>query len=260
MTPSGREDHVSQDDLLRYLDGELSPGERARAGGHLDGCAACAVALGELRARSGRVDALLRELDAAPAEGLPPRTLPAAARRRRGWQAPSRRAAVAAGLLLGAAALAPPLRAAAGDWLAGAWAALAGSPRQAPAPSPAPPAAQTPSSAAGSGVRLAPRGDEFVLEFATRQAGGTLTVRPEPGPEVAVEAAGAGGAPLLVLPGGVRIRNTAASTASYRVALPPAVRRVRVRVGGGAEVVVGRAGLGPGGRTVELAGQRGNRE
>ena len=103
-------------------------------------------------------------------------------------------------------------------------------------------------------------GDEFVLEFATRQAGGTLTVRPEPGPEVAVEAAGAGGAPLLVLPGGVRIRNTAASTASYRVALPPAVRRVRVRVGGGAEVVVGRAGLGPGGRTVELAGQRGNRE
>jgi hypothetical protein len=105
-------------------------------------------------------------------------------------------------------------------------------------------------------VRLAPRGEEFVLEFAARQAGGTLTVRPDPGSEVAVEATGGGGAPLLVLPGGVRIRNTAASTASYRVALPPGVRRVRVRVGGGAETVVGRAGLGPEGTVVELRGAR----
>ncbi|HEX2191386.1 MAG TPA: hypothetical protein VHG51_20915, partial [Longimicrobiaceae bacterium] len=119
------------------------------------------------------------------------------------------------------------------------------------APPPALPPAPAPAPPAGSGVRVAPRGDEFVPEPASRQAGGTLTLRADPAPEVAVESVGPGGAPLLVLPGGVRIRNDAASTASYRVALPPTVRRVRVRIGG-EERVYSHGMLGSGGKTVEL--------
>ncbi|HEX2189160.1 MAG TPA: zf-HC2 domain-containing protein, partial [Longimicrobiaceae bacterium] len=101
MTPSTREEHVSRDDLLRWLDGECAPGERARIGGHLERCAACMTTLETLRTRSERLDGLLRELDVErPGDHLPRRP---PARRAPRWSAPVRRAAVVAGLLVGAA-------------------------------------------------------------------------------------------------------------------------------------------------------------
>jgi len=51
------EQHV-RDDLSAYLDGALSPAERALVQGHLDGCAACRAAAAELAATARLIAAL----------------------------------------------------------------------------------------------------------------------------------------------------------------------------------------------------------
>lgn len=58
--------HLEEGTLQELLDGELPPGERARAEAHLAACGACAGELAELRGLTERTSALLGLVEAAP--------------------------------------------------------------------------------------------------------------------------------------------------------------------------------------------------
>jgi hypothetical protein len=58
--------HLEEGTLQELLDGELPPGDRARAESHLATCSACAGELAELRGLTERTSALLGLVEAAP--------------------------------------------------------------------------------------------------------------------------------------------------------------------------------------------------
>ncbi len=60
--------HIIEDELLAYLDGELSPERRATVSVHLEGCQACAAELAGMRSASQALSAALGRIDVpAPA-------------------------------------------------------------------------------------------------------------------------------------------------------------------------------------------------
>jgi len=58
--------HISDEQILAYLDGELSPAERQRVGAHLEGCWTCRSTMGELQARIGSFVQFRKDLLPAP--------------------------------------------------------------------------------------------------------------------------------------------------------------------------------------------------
>ncbi len=167
---------------------------------------------------------------------------------------------VAAGLLLaaGVAAAAPRIA---------AWVRGSGAPGAPARPAPARVAAPAPSTPGAyvttADVSFAPRGDTLHVAVDAPQRAGTLElaragadaraarieVRAAPVDGSPADAASAGGgrppapARLLVLPDGVRVRNAAGESASYRLSVPAQVRAVRVVVGAGEPAVVDAARL-----------------
>jgi hypothetical protein len=77
-----------------------------------------------------------------------------------------------------------------------------------------------------------PTGERFRLLLAAPQSEGALHLFAAPGDTASGEIVGADDADLLVLPDGLGIRNTAFSTADYRVAVPRGIARIDVRVAG----------------------------
>jgi hypothetical protein len=75
--------------------------------------------------------------------------------------------------------------------------------------------------------------DPVTIRVATRQAaGGTLTIQAGTEPIVSATITGeANGAELRVLPEGLRITNTRASTAGYLIRVPAGLSRVMVVIG-----------------------------
>ncbi|HEX6748196.1 MAG TPA: hypothetical protein VF092_12950 [Longimicrobium sp.] len=248
--------------LLRLMDGEADPAERADAARHVETCIACRERMARVRLRRERLTAMLAAADfpipgsIAPASAkTEPEVIPLRARR----PAPARpratwlRAAATIVLLLAAAAMATPARAWIAQWLGARWAAITHretTPRPAPAPAPAAPVA--PQTRTSAQVRFVPAGSELRVDVAHPQAAGALTLVPVAGPSAGAEVVGGDEVNLLVIPAGVRIGNADGTVASYRITVPEAVRRVRVRIAGGGEVVVPRAEIG-GGRTIPLA-------
>jgi hypothetical protein len=248
-------DHASDGALLRLLDGEAGGAERSALLAHVAGCDACRARQGALAADAAAVREALSGAPAAPAFTWADVERRAALRRapRRAGPAPRApawawRAAAALLLAAGVAAAAPAV----GRW---ARARLGGG---APAPAaPAPvarPAAPPAAGAAASAVAFAPAGDEVVVSFEARQAVGTLElVRAEGGDAVRATVLGdPARARLLVLPGELHVRNAGAD-ASYRVAVPEAVRRVRVRVAGAEAANLDAAALRSAPARVDLA-------
>jgi hypothetical protein len=79
-----------------------------------------------------------------------------------------------------------------------------------------------------------PAGAQLVVRFDERPAARSLeVVRGDDSRAAAQVVARAGSEVLLVLPGELRVRNSRASTADYRVTLPSPVRRVLLHVGPG---------------------------
>jgi hypothetical protein len=217
--------HLAEHDLVRLLDEELGGGNAALAA-HLDLCAACTERRDVLERRSMRLREALAAADPAPRVlALHPDALvrPTVRRPAYAWRA----AAAFAVLLVGSLAV-PPVRA----WIAqraGAIMDLA-SGRHRPTAA-APVRAPVPPDTAGR-LTFAPVGPQLVLEVASRQAAGVLVV--ETVADTAISALVVGereAAELTVLPGGLRVRNTRASTASYLVAVPLLLEEVAVRIG-----------------------------
>ncbi len=233
-------EHLSDGDLVRFLDTEGEPAERERMDGHLRRCDPCGQRLDSLRRRSQRLSVLLTQT--APAAPEP--DVLAVARTRKTWGVqPWLRAAAAVLVVLSAALLAEPVRAWVADFLGITRTELAAPPQPEPGATPVTPVAPE----AGTRVGFTPTTAEIELDVASYQAGGAIRFQAGEVAEVTVQVQ-EGTADLLVLPSGIRIRNTPESTADYQVTLPDGVRQVRVRVGGGAPRVIPAARIAAGER------------
>lgn len=263
--------HLDDGDLLCLLDGEAEAASRADAATHLDACAECRRRMERYRTRRERLAHLLARADfpvpAAAGPATAPKLVPdaadgakviplrprAAGRPGRFTDRPWLRAAAVVLLLLAAATVATPARAWIVEWVTRQWARVA---HREPAPAPrvvrtpdAPPAPPQ----ASAQVRFVPGGSELRVEVAHPQPSGVLTLVRVDGPAASAEVMGTQPVELLVVPSGLRIRNTASTVAEYRVQVPDGIRRVRVRIAGGRETVVERAEIGGGPRTIPLA-------
>lgn len=84
-----------------------------------------------------------------------------------------------------------------------------------------------------SRVSFIPVETEFLVSVQAFQVSGRLTVVVVEGPRAFGEILGEGaGIDLLVLPGGIEVRNGPGSVAGYTVGVPRSLQRVHVRVGG----------------------------
>lgn len=206
------ESHMDEGALVRLLDGASPPEEATRVREHLERCAECAAVSVELQGLSNAFARVLRTEDAKSV-------------RVRWWTTPIVRIAAVLLLAIGAMLAAPPVRA----WFADRWeevkalftAGAAPPDQSAPAP-PKPPSSR---------VGLAPQGDVFVIELASAQAVGTLTVDVGTGAAYADVIGGDGGDEVIVFPTLLRIDNTPASTTAFHVRLPATLRAIEVRIG-----------------------------
>lgn len=268
--------HLDDGELLALLDGEADDAERVDLETHLAACAECRARMERYRLRRDRLATLLAGADfdipastsltSAPTSTVdvaneaeaPDRKViplrPRAAEPRRFVDRPWLRAAAVVVLLAAAAAIATPARAWIIAFVSRRWSHITQQP-QTPSPrtTPAPPVQRPPEPVQASAqVRFVPAGAELRVEVAHAQAAGSLTLVSVDGTAASGEVVGVQAVEMLVVPSGLRIRNTAAATADYRVQVPEAVRRVRVRIGG-REIVVERIDLGGAGKTISLA-------
>lgn len=246
--------HPDDDVLVRLMDRELTAGERAAVRAHVEGCCGCAERLEELTMASGwwadQVSAADREI--AVDELARARALAAA---RAAFAAKSaaahsprpaylRVAAAVALLVLGGLAARPV-----SAWVGSMVGRSAGELVEAPGHEVVDLLAFF-----GATVSFMPGEGEFRIELAAQPAGGSLILAEAPDDRASAQASGAEGGAILVLPGGLQVENTSASTADYRVLLPPGrVNRVVVTAGGEllADVPLSAGGAA---RTIDLAG------
>jgi anti-sigma factor RsiW len=231
MISTRAERHGTDGELIGILDGEA---DAARSvGAHVDTCVACSARLAVLQHRADRLSEVLAMNEPPTVERA--RLFPAPdriaeayrrARRRPLWSRPGMRAAAGILLLAGVAAASP-----ARGWVLDRVPWRRAEPAREPGVADRT-TAPAPRQVAGSIVRFAHDSDELVIRFAVRPAAGTLTLLV--GDDLRSSAqivSGADGEAFLVLPSELRIRNAAASLASYEVMLSPTLRRVRVELG-----------------------------
>ncbi|HEU4561600.1 MAG TPA: hypothetical protein VFS20_27490 [Longimicrobium sp.] len=209
---------------------------------HLAACPACAARVDEARRDWARVTSLLASGDPTPEEwallpAAPPRAPSIPLRPRRApWL---RWAAAIVGITLLAGMAVPPLRAAVIAWLQRGWSAVAG---EDPAPGPVPPPVSPPPAAVeapqetvvarGPEYQFAPQDGEAVITFRTQPAAGQVLIEKASGSYVVLQSLGTGeGDPVLALPRGLQVQNTASSHDDYRIAVPADLRRLQLRVG-----------------------------
>jgi len=87
----------------------------------------------------------------------------------------------------------------------------------------------------GPTLSFAVMGPEFVVRVDSMPVAGELTIEPAATDKITARVSagfGTGGDTIVVLPGEMRLRNTAYSRASYALALPTEVLRLRVIVAG----------------------------
>ena len=101
------------------------------------------------------------------------------------------------------------------------------------APTEGPPPSAVELEVGSSRVSFVPVGSEFLVSVRAVQASGQLTVVVVEGPQASGEILGEGaGIDLLVLPGGIEVRNGPGSVGTYSVGVPRSLRQVRVEVAG----------------------------
>jgi hypothetical protein len=226
--------HIDDGDLIRLLDGECSPEEGERLRVHVDACSECRNNADSLKRASELFSGSLAELDAlAPAK---PKRAPtvglklARSDKRFRFVSPRvlRAAAVLAAMVLVFAAT--PARA----WLLQGWEALKSLVvSETVEPPPETVAPEETGSDMSSILRFTPRGSEFRLEFTSRPAGGTLVLLFDSSTSASAGILGEeAGDEMILLPDGLRIRNSSSSMASYEVELPLTLSVVEVSIAG----------------------------
>jgi hypothetical protein len=219
--------HAGDGVLLALHDGERSTELDARRH-HVEQCAECQARLATIVAQANHVRQSLSSFPVPPvdtdalrrriAAGRKPSVVPL-------WRRPTVRAAAAV-IVLAVVAAASSVR---------HWIVRVARPTPAVSPrSPSVPAA-APRDLTGATVSFLVSGPEFTVRLDSLPTAGVLVVDRTTGDEVSAHVAsgaGTGGDAMLVLPGELRLRNAAASRASYSIAVPNAVTRLRVVVAG----------------------------
>jgi hypothetical protein len=269
-SPGSGDIAVSDADLIRYLDGELTLDERQQLDAVLAMDAALTQRLSVLRRRSARLSTLLAaaspgafETAAANPAPAPAGVTPISAARtaRMTERREDRRARATSGeriwlraaivllAVLGTAMAVPPVRA----WVVDRLERIAGNAVTEPAESPPQPAPAPPTE--NFSVSFAIDGPSFVVEIMASQMSGRLTLRSGEAAEGRADVQGEyAGESFVVISARqtLRIQNTPASRANYIVALPSNVREVSVRLADGREVQV-TLGSGTTERVIELS-------
>jgi hypothetical protein len=226
--------HIDDGDLIRLFDGECSPEDEKRLGAHIDFCAECKSNAESLHIASKLFSESLLELDIqTPAEPTKTPTVGKRLVRENTWRnfvTPRvlRAAAVLAAMVIVFSAT--PARA----WLVRGWEAfrsfVASESVQPPDVVDIPAEIGVEMS---SILRFTPRGPEFRLEFTERQAAGTLVLLFDSTTSASAGILGENtGDEMILLPDGLRVRNSSGSTTSYEVQLPLTLLSVDVRIGG----------------------------
>ena len=225
-TPVG---HIDDGELVRYLDDELELNALAYARNHLATCTECQVKFEAIRGQVERFQHAMANLDLppsttptvnAPEASIP--SIPSSPAVGWGW-----RLAAMIAVVVGITLTVTPARA----WLLDTLESLRTvfePTNQAPASLPP----QTPVTV--SSVLFAVTDTVLFVEFAVHPEAGTLSLRRGTS-ETQVSAAmqgGSGNDELVVFGDGIRVVNTAQSTADYVVTLPTGIVLVEVRIGG----------------------------
>lgn len=235
------EGHIAEGDLVRYLDDEMTTGERGAIARHLIACTVCAAEIDRFRAARAEAARLIAELpvriDASRrAASLAAIERAAAARRTGRSRFGGLRAAAVGGVLVASVAVAatPAVREALSGLRnsdavhADRGAGVEGS------------RAETRLPIAGATVGFIPSGGEsFVVEISNPQLTGALILGVAAGESVTASAVDASEiVDLVVLPGGMRIENQPSATGDYAVSLPRSLREVHIRVAGRPDRVI----------------------
>lgn len=251
--------HPEDGDLVRFLDRQATADERRWMLAHLSACGECAARMEALAEQSEALSRVVGELDAgAPDELTRARALSAARQAQRAHGTGRRwlsggaaRAAAVAAVVAVVTLGVEPVRA----WVADRWADLVGIEASAP------PVAMEPAVLErGSVIRFEPAGETFVLEIEHPQASGSVTLELRDVAQASAQVVGGASEEIIALPSGLKVANTAASTASYTFVLPTDLRLIQVFAGGKpvAIIPIESSGL-PGTHTVSLAPEAGRR-
>ena len=256
-----RRPHIDDGDLIRLFDGECSSEEAEQIRTHVESCPECQENSDTLKNASERFSSLLAELEvSAPRDVVRGSDAGKASvqRETRQFRFVSSRvlraAAVLAAMVLVFAAT--PARA----WLVQGWEALkslvTAETNELPVETAVPEIAGP---EASSVIRFTPRGAAFRLEFVDRPADGTLVLQFDSATTASASIIGGDGADgMILLPDGLRVRNTASSFASYEVRLPLSLSVVEVFIAGRVELRLDVQSLtGPLMRELDLGGEQG---
>jgi anti-sigma factor RsiW len=240
--------HLTDDELLRLIDGEGEGEWRAERDQHVAGCDRCArevalladdgmVVRGWLE-RAAFEDVAFEE--ALPLTGRsqvrPIASAPGAARRNvTRTVSPWLRAAAVLALLAAPVAAFPGVRA----WLSDSFSGSepAAEVRTLAAPEPAVTAAV---------IRFVPQQGAFAIDVDAAQAGGALHISRGAGADAVLESTAELADGPVVAAGALRLRNGAADRGSYMLQLPVGVTRVTVRIAGRVVSVIDDAALAAG--------------
>ncbi len=228
-SPDIRMGHIDDGELVRYLDNELGLDALANVRNHLAACGECTSKFQALRAHAERFQQAMANLD-PPSSAAPPvpaaepsiPSIPSSPAVGWGW-----RLAAMIAVVVGITLTVTPARA----WLLD----TLGSIRTLFEPAnQTPPSLPPQTSVTVSSVLFAVTDTVLFVEFAVHPQAGTLSLQRGTS-ETQVSAAmqgGSGNDELVVFGDGVRVVNTAQSTADYVVTLPTHIVLVEVRIGG----------------------------
>ena len=220
--------HVDDGELVRYLDNELELDSLGQVRSHLAACTECQVKFEAIRTQAERFHQAMANVD-LPASAAPPAdaaevsipSIPSSPEVGWGW-----RIAAMIAVVIGLTLTVTPARA----WLLD----TLGSLRTMFQPADQAPPSLPPETPVMASVQFAVSDTVLFVEFAVRPRAGTLSLQPGTS-ETQVSAAMQGGAgtdELVVFGDGIRVVNSAESTADYVVTLATTIVLVEVRVGG----------------------------
>jgi hypothetical protein len=213
--------HPDDGALLRFLDMDTSGHECDELSEHLGRCSGCSERLEDIRDTMCLVAAALSRTDVSV--------------RKRSQRALPRILAVAATILLAVAVYFTPLRAWVVERARGLWSVSNDVDVQVPLTQQEVDA-RAPSSGSVSFITTS---DVFLIEVTSWQEAGSLAVTVGSGEMATATIRGdLIDESLFVLPGGIRIVNTTASTTAYTVVLPPGVGRIEVQIANEGAVVL----------------------
>ncbi len=219
---TGNSEHLTDGMLLAVLDDEAEGADAERA--HLSSCRECGNRYALLITASNLLASTLPPV----AKVIMPMPVP---RPKRWWVGYPAAAAASVLIVASAAAATPPVR----EWIVRQFS-------HPETPAPAAPAPVTPPPAvAGKGMiaSFAATDTQLVIRIDRRQSTGDVELVASTSDRISAQVlAGAAAEELIVLPGQLRIANTAGSIAGYRIAIPAFVKSVQLIVDDGKPIIV----------------------